>query len=79
MEQTVEQKIYKDSKMKSVWKIIAKNMHASLQEMVQLTLNTSFDARKLLAVRKTCKESEDEDMQKITLNDMVLYAVANAS
>ena len=76
MEQTVVQEIYKDTKLKPVRRIIAKNMHASLQEMAQLTLNTSFDARKLMAARKACKASDDEDMQKITLNDMVLYAVA---
>lgn len=73
MEQTVN---YKDTKLKPVRKVIAKNMMESLQSMAQLTLNTSFNAEKLLSARKAYKANADEDIQKITINDMILYAVA---
>lgn len=73
MEEILE---YKDVKLKPIRKVIAKNMHSSLQEMAQLTLNASFDATNVLAARKAFKASSDEETQKITINDIVLYAVA---
>ena len=52
-------------------------MHASLSEGAQLTLNTSFDASALLAFRAKVKaQMERVGLANITLNDMILYAVA---
>ena len=45
--------------------------------MAQLTLNTSFDASKLLALRASLKAgAEKMGLANITLNDMVLFAVS---
>jgi pyruvate dehydrogenase E2 component (dihydrolipoamide acetyltransferase) len=61
----------------NIRRIIAKAMHASLSEMAQLTLNSSFDATAILAFRKTLKENAQElGLENITLNDIVLYATA---
>jgi len=66
-----------DEKLSNVRKVIAKAMHASLSEMAQLTLNSSFDVTELMAFRKTVKESgEDLGLGNITLNDMILFAVS---
>ena len=63
--------------MSNIRKVIAKSMHASLSEMAQLTLNSSFDATNLLAYRAKLKENgEALGLSKITINDMVLYAVS---
>ena len=52
-------------------------MHASLSEMAQLTLNASFDATQILQYRAQLKaRAETMGIANITLNDMVLYAVA---
>lgn len=68
---------YDEEPFSNVRKVIAKSMHASLSEMAQLTLNASFDATNLLAYRKKLKENgEALGLSKITINDMVLYAVA---
>ena len=45
--------------------------------MAQLTFNSSFDATKLLALRKSLKAGgEKMGLANITLNDIVLYAVS---
>lgn len=68
---------YEDIKMPNIRKIIAKQMCASLTEMAQLTYNTSFDATKLLAFRKSLKAgAEKMGLANITLNDIILYAVS---
>ncbi len=68
---------YTDVKLSTVRKTIAKSMHASLSSMAQLTLNTSFDATKLLELRARLKEhSERLGLGNISLNDMILYAVS---
>ncbi len=70
-------KAYDEEPMSNVRKVIAKAMHGSLSEMAQLTLNSSFDASSLLSFRAKLKESgEALGLGKITINDMVLYAVA---
>ena len=61
---------YEDVKLPNIRKVIAKSMHASLSTMAQLTLNTSFDATKLMA------GAEKLGLANITLNDMVLFAVS---
>ena len=68
---------YDEEPLSNVRKVIAKAMHASLSEMAQLTLNSSFDATNLLAYRAKLKASgEALGLSKISINDMVLYAVA---
>ncbi|MBE6637056.1 MAG: 2-oxo acid dehydrogenase subunit E2 [Ruminococcaceae bacterium] len=68
---------YTDVKLPNIRKVIAKSMHASLSNMAQLTLHSSFDATKVMAYRKALKENGEKlGMNKITLNDIVLYAVA---
>ena len=68
---------YVDEKLPNIRKVIAKSMHASLSTMAQLTLNTSFDATKLLDLRASLKAgAEKMGLPNITLNDMVLFAVS---
>ncbi|MBQ7923543.1 MAG: 2-oxo acid dehydrogenase subunit E2 [Clostridia bacterium] len=68
---------YTEEPFSNVRKVIAKSMHASLSEMAQLTLNSSFDATALLEYRNKIKANgEAMGMGKITINDMVLYAVS---
>ena len=68
---------YVEEPFSNVRKVIAKSMHASLSEMAQLTLNSSFDATAILEYRNKIKAAgEVMGMGKITINDMVLYAVS---
>ena len=68
---------YEDVKMPNIRKIIAKQMCASLTGMAQLTFHSSFDATKLLALRKSLKAgAERMGLANITLNDIILYAVS---
>ena len=68
---------YTEIPMSGIRKAIARSMTASLTEMAQLTLNASFDATDILAYRKKLKNApEDMGVGKITLNDIVLYAVS---
>lgn len=68
---------YEDVKLPNIRRVIAKSMHASLSNMAQLTLNASFDATAVMAYRAALKaKSEAMGLNNITLNDMVLYAVA---
>ena len=68
---------YRDEKMSVARRIIAKNMFESLQSMAQLTHNTSFDATEIFSLRAHFKAVETiSDTPKVTLNDMVLYAVS---
>jgi pyruvate dehydrogenase E2 component (dihydrolipoamide acetyltransferase) len=67
---------FTDAPLTNVRKIIAKAMHASLQNSAQLTHHLSADARKLLALRNKVKKMMDNGYpHNITLNDMVCYAV----
>ena len=68
---------YVDEKLPNIRKVIAKSMHASLSTMAQLTLNTSFDATKIMALRASLKNGAEKlGLPNITLNDMVLFAVS---
>lgn len=68
---------YEEESLSNVRKVIAKTMHASLSDMAQLTLNSSFDATSLMAYRAKLKEgAEALGLGKITINDMILYAVS---
>ena len=67
----------KEIPVKGVRKIIAARMLESLQTTAQVTLNASADASKLLAFRKRLKASPEAlGLAGITINDLVLYAVA---
>ncbi len=65
---------YEDKPLNSIRKYIKKSMGASLQNIPQLTLNTSFDATVIMDLRKRFKNSEE--FAGITLNDMLVHAVA---
>ncbi|MBR4933682.1 MAG: 2-oxo acid dehydrogenase subunit E2, partial [Clostridia bacterium] len=68
---------YEEVPMSGVRRAIARSMHASLSEMAQLTLNASFDATALMEWRKTLKAGgEAMGLGKISINDMVMYAVS---
>ena len=68
---------YEDVKLPNIRKVIAKSMHASLSNSAQLTLNTSFDATKLMALRASLKAgAEKMGLSNITFNDMILFAVS---
>ena len=68
---------YEDVKLPNIRKVIAKSMHASLSGMAQLTLNTSFDATKIMELRASLKAGAEKlGLANITLNDMVLFAVS---
>ncbi|MCL2814263.1 MAG: 2-oxo acid dehydrogenase subunit E2 [Oscillospiraceae bacterium] len=69
--------LYTEVKLPNIRKLIAKAMHASLSEMAQLTLNSSFDASVILAFRKSLKDNAQSlGLENITLNDIILYAAA---
>jgi pyruvate dehydrogenase E2 component (dihydrolipoamide acetyltransferase) len=67
------------TQVKGVRKIIAERMLQSLQSTAQLTMNASADARSLQSLRKRLKESSEAmGLRGITINDLVLFAVARA-
>ncbi len=63
-------------KLPNIRKLIAKAMHASLQNSAQLTHHLGADARRLLELRQKVKATEGAP--NITLNDMVCLAVIKA-
>jgi pyruvate dehydrogenase E2 component (dihydrolipoamide acetyltransferase) len=71
---------YSEQPLSNVRKLIARAMHASLQNSAQLTHHMSADVRRLLAARKKVKEniSAGKVQQDITLNDMVCWCVIRA-
>ena len=74
---TDDVRAYDEEPMSGVRRVIARQMHASLSEMAQLTLNASFDATALMNFRASLKASgEALGLGKISLNDMVLFAVS---
>lgn len=71
---------YEDKKISNIRRLIAKSMHASLQNSAQLTHHLGADARKMLQLRKQVKTALNEGKlsTNITLNDMVCFAVIKA-
>lgn len=60
-------------------KLIAKAMHASLQNSAQLTHHLSADARRIMELRKKVKKAVENGFAvDITLNDMVCMATVKA-
>ena len=69
-------KCFAEEKISRLRKVIADNMHKSLAEMAQLTLNRTFDATAILELRKQMKNAPELGLDKVSLNDIVLFAVA---
>ena len=68
---------YEEVPMSGVRKAISRSMHASLSEMAQLTLNSSFDATSIMNYRAQLKAgAETMGLPKISLNDMIMFAVS---
>ncbi len=68
---------YEDVKLSNIRKSIAKAMVNSLSTMAQLTHHVSFDATDIIAFRAKLKaKGEEMGLGNITLNDIVMYAVA---
>ena len=68
---------FTEVKLSNIRKVIAKSMHASLSNMAQLTLNSSFDATQIMNYRAMLKsKGEAMGLPNITFNEIVLYAVA---
>jgi len=66
-------------KISNIRRIIAENMHASLQNTAQLTLHSSADARKIKSLRKDFKkQAEGGTSPNITINDLVCFAAIKA-
>lgn len=60
-------------------KIIARSMHASLQNSAQLTHHLGADARTIMALRKKVKKAmQDGYPTDVTINDFVCFAVIKA-
>jgi pyruvate dehydrogenase E2 component (dihydrolipoamide acetyltransferase) len=71
---------YTEQPLSNVRKIIAKAMHASLQNSAQLTHHMSADVRHILEARQKIKAGilSGTEKQDITLNDMVCWCVIRA-
>lgn len=77
---TVYANDYEDKKLSNMRKLIARAMHASLQNSAQLTHHLGADARRILELRKKAKADLEAGKisANITLNDMVCFAVIRA-
>ncbi len=71
---------FTEQPLSNVRKLIAKAMHASLQNSAQLTHHMSADVRFLLEARQKIKNklTTDKNQQDITLNDMICFCVIKA-
>lgn len=73
-------------KHSNIRKVIARSMQASLSQMAQLTLNTSFDATDMMALRGKLKKAGEKGLtaemgfalaeKAPTINDLILFAVS---
>lgn len=62
-------------KLPKIRRVIARNMLNSLQTTAQLTLNCTFDASGIQALRERFKQEQGE-RKKVTIGDMILYGVS---
>ena len=71
---------FSDQPLSSVRKLIAKAMHASLQNSAQVSHHMSADARSIMEFRRRIKEriASGEEKHDITINDMVCWCVIKA-
>ncbi|MCQ2387050.1 MAG: 2-oxo acid dehydrogenase subunit E2 [Clostridia bacterium] len=68
---------YKDEKMSTIRKAIARNMVASLSTMAQLTHTLSFDCTNVMAFRKYLKDNaETLKLPNITVNNIIVFAAS---
>ena len=71
---------FTETPIKGIRKVIAERMRQSLAETAQYTLNTSASAVKLQAFRAGIKANEkiaeETGLSKITINDLVLFALS---
>ncbi len=67
---------FRDVPLPNIRKVIAKAMFQSISTTCQLTLNASFDASALLALRTSFKQAVQPEAAGITLTDMILFAVS---
>lgn len=73
----VDVKAFKDEKMTTIRKAIAKNMMASLSSMAQLTHTLSFDCTNVMAFRKYLKDNAEKlGLPSITLNNIIVFAIS---
>jgi len=71
---------FTEQPLTNVRKLIARTMHASLQNSAQLTHHMSADVRNILEARRKIKEGlkNGSEKQDITLNDMICMCVIKA-
>ena len=71
---------YEDKKLSNMRRIIAKSMHASLQNSAQLTHHLGADARNIQNLRKKAKAAFEAGKlsANLTINDFVCFAVVKA-
>ena len=68
---------YEEVELSRQRKLIGERMSASASAVPRVTLNTSFDATEIMELRKKLKaDKSDSGLAKITLNDMVVFAVS---
>ncbi|MFW6269669.1 MAG: dihydrolipoamide acetyltransferase family protein [Bacillota bacterium] len=68
---------YEDRELTHIRKSIAENMYQSVQSTAQLSMDISFDATAILDYRKKVKANQENmDINDITLNDIILFAVS---
>ncbi len=71
---------FTEQPLSNIRKLIARTMHASLQNSAQLTHHMSADARNILSSRKRIKDKiqSSQEEQDITLNDIICFCVIKA-
>jgi len=71
---------FEDKKLSNMRKLIAKAMHASLQNSAQLTHHLGADARNIQNLRKKAKKAFEAGTlsANLTINDFVCFAVIKA-
>ncbi|MGI5850525.1 MAG: dihydrolipoamide acetyltransferase family protein [Caldicoprobacterales bacterium] len=68
---------YEEVNVPNIRRVIARTMHESLMTSAQLTLHSSFDATDILDFRSNLKDKGEKfGLGRITLNDMILFAVS---
>jgi pyruvate dehydrogenase E2 component (dihydrolipoamide acetyltransferase) len=70
---------YQDVPLTGTRTLISERMLASLQTTAQLTMHATADAREIQALRAKLKDSPEAlRLRDVTINDMVLFAVARS-
>lgn len=78
-EKRVKAKPYQEIPIKGIRKIIAERMLFSLQNSAQLTLHSSFSAKRLLEYRNTLKESKEKSSYPdININHLIMFGIIKA-